>query len=44
VEADGTARSLPRRQWTAVLRAGAMPAPGHRVVELQGNRLLVDKA
>ena len=45
-EADGTAR-VPYRgaQWTAVLRAGSMPVPGqYRVVELQGNRLVVDKA
>ena len=45
-EADGTAR-VPYRGtlWTAVLRAGAMPAAGqYRVVELQGNRLVVDKA
>ena len=44
-EADGTAR-IPYRgaQWTAVLRAGALAAPGqYRVVELQGNRLVVDK-
>ncbi len=45
-EADGTARVAYRgAQWTAVLRAGSMPAPGqYRVVELQGNRLVVDKA
>lgn len=45
-EADGTTR-VPYRgaQWTAVLRPGAMPATGqHRVVALQGNRLVVDKA
>ncbi|WP_370681931.1 NfeD family protein [Comamonas sp. GB3 AK4-5] len=45
-EADGTSR-VPYRgaQWTAVLRPGAMPAPGqYRVVALQGNRLVVDKA
>lgn len=43
---DGTAR-VPYRgsHWTVVLRAGSMAAPGmHRVVELQGNRLVVDKA
>lgn len=45
-ESDGTARvSYRGAQWTAVLRAGAMPAPGqYRVTELQGNRLVVDKA
>lgn len=43
---DGTAR-IPYRgsQWTVVLRAGSMPAPGlYRVIEVQGNRLVVDKA
>jgi len=45
-EADGTARVQYRgAQWTAVLRAGAMPTPGqYRVVDMQGNRLVVDKA
>lgn len=43
---DGTAR-IPYRgsQWTVVLRAGSMPAAGlYRVIEVQGNRLIVDKA
>ena len=43
---DGTAR-IPYRgsQWTVVLRAGSMPAVGlYRVIEVQGNRLIVDKA
>ena len=43
---DGTAR-IPYRgsQWTVVLRAGSMPAAGlYRVMEVQGNRLIVDKA
>ena len=43
---DGTAR-IPYRgsQWTVVLRAGSLPSPGlYRVMELQGNRLIVDKA
>lgn len=45
-ESDGTSRiSYRGTQWTAVLRPGAMPTPGqYRVVELQGNRLIVDKA
>lgn len=45
-DADGSTRVQYRgAQWTAVLRAGTMPAPGqYRVVELQGNRLVVDKA
>lgn len=45
-ETDGTTR-VPYRgaQWTAVLRPGTMPAAGqYRVVALQGNRLVVDKA
>ena len=44
--ADGTAR-IPYRgsQWTVVLRSGSLPAPGlYRVIEVQGNRLVVDKA
>ncbi len=44
--ADGTAR-IPYRgsQWTVVLRPGSMPAAGlYRVIEVQGNRLVVDKA
>lgn len=43
---DGTAR-IPYRgsQWTVVLRAGSLPAPGlYRVIEVQGSRLIVDKA
>lgn len=43
---DGTAR-IPYRgsHWTVALRAGSMPVPGlYRVVELQGSRLIVDKA
>lgn len=43
---DGTAR-IPYRgsQWTVVLRAGSMPTAGlYRVIEMQGNRLIVDKA
>lgn len=45
-DADGSTRVQYRgAQWTAVLRAGAMATPGlYRVVELQGNRLIVDKA
>jgi membrane protein implicated in regulation of membrane protease activity len=32
-------------QWTALLREGHSPEPGlYRVTELQGNRLVVDKA
>jgi membrane protein implicated in regulation of membrane protease activity len=43
--ADGTAtvhyRGAP---WTAMHRAGVSPSPGpHRVAEMVGNRLLVDK-
>ena len=44
--ADGTAR-VPYRGslWTVVLRPGSMPAPGmHRVMEVQGHHLIVDKA
>ena len=43
---DGTARIAYRgSQWTVVLRPGSMPAAGlHRVIEVQGNRLIVDKA
>ena len=43
---DGTAR-IPYRgsQFTVVLRAGSMPAAGlYRFIEVQGNRLIVDKA
>lgn len=44
--ADGTAHVQYRgAQWTAMHRAGVNPTPGaHRVAELIGNRLLVDKA
>lgn len=32
-------------QWTVLLREGLLPEPGlYRVTELQGNRLVVDKA
>jgi hypothetical protein len=32
-------------RWTAIHRAGVVPSAGaHRVAELVGNRLLVDKA
>jgi membrane protein implicated in regulation of membrane protease activity len=43
--ADGTAVVRYRgTQWTAVPRAGATPESGpHRVVEVVGNRLVVDK-
>jgi membrane protein implicated in regulation of membrane protease activity len=43
---DGTANVQYRgANWTAVHRAGVSPTPGaHRVAELVGNRLLVDKA
>ena len=43
---DGTAR-IPYRgsHWTVALRPGSMPSPGlYRVIEVQGNRLIVDKA
>lgn len=42
--ADGTALVRHRgAQWTAVLRAGTPGQPGaHRVVELQGNRLVLE--
>jgi len=44
--ADGTADVHYRgARWTAVHRPGITPTPGtHRVAELVGNRLLVDKA
>lgn len=44
--ADGTANVHYRgANWTAIHRAGVSPSPGpHRVAELVGNRLLVDKA
>ena len=43
---DGTASVHYRgAQWTAMHRAGVSPSPGpHRVAEMVGNRLLVDKA
>jgi membrane protein implicated in regulation of membrane protease activity len=42
---DGTASVKYRgAQWTVVLRAGNAPTPGmHRVAEVVGNRLVVDK-
>ena len=42
---DGTAQVRYRgAQWTALARPGSSPTPGaHRVAELAGNRLLVDK-
>lgn len=44
--ADGTASVHYRgAQWTVMHRAGINPTPGaHRVAEMVGNRLLVDKA
>ena len=44
--ADGSADVQYRgARWTAVHRPGVVPSPGaHRVAELVGNRLLVDKA
>jgi membrane protein implicated in regulation of membrane protease activity len=44
--ADGTASVHYRgAQWTAIHRSGVTPSPGtHRVAELVGSRLLVDKA
>jgi len=43
--ADGTAQVNYRgAKWDAIHRPGVMPGPGqHRVAELIGNRLLVDK-
>lgn len=43
--ADGTADVQYRgARWTAIHRPGVAPSPGlHRVAELVGNRLLVDK-
>lgn len=43
---DGTANVQYRgAQWTVVHRTGITPVPGaHRVAEMVGNRLLVDKA
>ena len=45
-EADGTAHVQYRgARWTAIPRAGLTPEPGpHRVTELVGNRLVLDKA
>jgi membrane protein implicated in regulation of membrane protease activity len=44
--ADGTADVQYRgARWTAIHRAGVSPSAGaHRVAEMVGNRLLVDKA
>ena len=44
--ADGTAQVRYRgAQWTVMLRPGNAPSPGmHRVAEVIGNRLLVDRA
>jgi membrane protein implicated in regulation of membrane protease activity len=44
-QADATAQVRYRgASWTAMARAGVTPQPGsHRVAELVGNRLLVDK-
>lgn len=44
-QSDGTAQVRYRgANWTAIHRAGVMPATGaHRVAELVGNRLLLDK-
>ena len=44
-QADGTAQVRYRgAQWTAISRPGTNPSPGaHRVAELVGSRLLVDK-
>jgi len=43
--ADGSADVHYRgARWTAVLRPGAQPLPGaHRVVEVQGSRLVLEK-
>lgn len=43
---DGTANVQYRgANWTVMHRAGILPAPGpHRVAEVIGNRLLVDKS
>lgn len=43
--ADGTAQVRHRGAiWTAIGRPGGMPTPGpHRVAEVIGNRLLIDK-
>ena len=44
-QADGTAQVQYRgANWTVLHRPGQMPSPGpHRVAEVVGNRLLVDK-
>lgn len=43
---DGTAQVRHRgAMWTAMIRPGALPLPGvHRISEVIGSRLLVDKA
>ena len=43
---DRTARVQYRgAQWSVIVREGVLPSPGpHRVIELVGNRLLVEKA
>lgn len=45
-QADGTAQVQYRgAQWSVMIREGVIPHPGpHRVIELVGSRLLVDKA
>lgn len=45
-QADGTTEVRYRgAQWSVMLREGVLPQPGpHRVIELVGNRLLLDKA
>lgn len=45
-ESDGTAHVQYRgARWTAIPRAGMTPEPGaHRVIELVGNRLVLDRA
>ncbi len=45
-QANGMAQVKYRgAQWSAVLHPGQTPTPGaHRITELQGNRLLVEKA
>lgn len=44
-QADGTADVQYRgARWTAIHRPNLLPSPGkHRIAELQGSRLLVDK-
>ena len=43
---DGTTEVRYRgAQWSVMLREGVLPQPGrHRVIELVGNRLMLDKA